>query len=127
MMRFGEFIARRLPPFIRRWIVVPCPCCGEPARWRMPRLLPLRLLFAPLRPLQRGPALALLALAGIVAMYGTPHVAWDYRCYHGKLYNPRCQAYDYCAYYGLYGRRVVFPEPGEACRLVRLMPAPRTN
>lgn len=124
MTSLEEFIARRLPPFIRRQIVVPCPCCGEPARWRIPRLLPLRLLLTPLRLLRHGPALALLALAGIVAVYGTPHVAWDYRCYHGKLFSLRCQAFDYCAYYGLHGRRVVFPERGEACRLVRLMPAP---
>lgn len=132
MTRFEEALARRLPPVLRRMFVVPCACCGEPARWKLPRLpwplrlflLPVRLCLVPLRRLLRLDALAVLALVGAGVMYGTPHIAWDYACRHSRSYNPRCQSFEYCAYYGLHGRRVVFPAPGESCSLVRLMPVP---
>lgn len=132
MRRWEEFIARRLPPFMRRLFVVPCRCCGEPANWKLPRLpwflrllaLPLRVCLYPLRRLVRIDGLVLVALLAAGIAYGTPHVAWDYACRHSRFYNPRCQAFDYCAYYGLHGRRVVFPAPGESCPLVRLMPIP---
>lgn len=139
MRRWEEALARRLPPFARRMFVAPCPCCGEPARWKRPHLpaslrllmlplrlltLPLRLFAFPLRVLFRIDTLAALALIGALSVYGTPHIAWDYRCHHSRAYNPRCQSFDYCAYYGLYGRRVVYPGRGESCWLVRLMPAP---
>lgn len=128
MRHWEEALAKTLPPFIRRMIVVPCPCCGEPARWQLPRLpwLPirLRLLLSPLRLVLRREALLLLAVVGTIAAYGTPHVAWDYVCYYRTNYGSGCPAYEYCAYYGVHGRRLVFPERGEACWLIRLLPAP---
>jgi len=65
-----------------------------------------------------------LILAGVLiaaAVFGTPHVGWNYACRiparHGE---GGCQDYDWCEYYGMQGRRVLF---GEECGgLVRLVP-----
>lgn len=75
-----------------------------------------------LRMMRRRAVIFVVAIGASVAAFGTPHVAWDYVCRHAKMYNPRCQAYEYCAYYGVYGRRVVYPEPGERCLVVKFLP-----
>lgn len=52
---------------------------------------------------------------------GTPHVGWDYACRHATPMGAPCRSAVYCAYYGIQGRRVVFPEPGQRCHLVVLL------
>jgi len=65
-----------------------------------------------------------LALGGAVAFVfavGTPHVGWDYECRYPMRPGQPCGSVSYCAYYGIQGRRVVFPEDGESCKLVTFL------
>jgi hypothetical protein len=72
--------------------------------------------------LMRPRALVLIALAGFVILIGTPHAGWDYECRHPMRSGQPCRSVSYCAYYGIQGRRVVFPEHGETCQLVTFLP-----
>lgn len=60
-------------------------------------------------------------LAGFVLFAGTPHVGWDYECRHPKRHGEPCRSYFSCGYYGVQGRRMVFPEYGETCSLVKML------
>ncbi len=85
-------------------------------------LTPLRftgrlLRWIVLRPL----LLILLALLAVPVTVGTPHVAWDYQCAHSTRGGGFCQEANWCAYYGVQGRRVVFPPRGETCDLVTFL------
>ena len=61
-------------------------------------------------------------LVGGVLYVGTPHVGWDYQCNHPTRGGQPCMSVSYCAYYGFQGRRVVFPDYGEPCRLIGFVP-----
>lgn len=65
--------------------------------------------------LMRPSAVVFAGLVGFVAFVGTPHAAWDYECRHHVSSQRPCLAYSYCAYYGIQGRRLVFPARGESC------------
>jgi hypothetical protein len=71
--------------------------------------------------LRRPRALALIGLAAFVLFVGTPHVGWDYECRHPIRPGQTCRSLNYCAYYGIQGRRVVFPEYGETCGLIKFL------
>lgn len=124
MLRWERALAGMLPAFIRRHVVQPCSCCGELV-WVRPRLsgvLRAPVLFA--RYLLRRKRWTLAAvIVGAWAVFGTPHVQGDYVCRYAIPDGQPCRAYKSCAYYGIHGRRVLHPEPGEACPLVRLLPA----
>jgi len=67
----------------------------------------------------------LVLAGGVILLFlvvGTPHFGWDYVCRHPMRGGQPCRAIEYCAYYGMQGRRLDFPEPGEQCHFVRLMP-----
>lgn len=71
--------------------------------------------------LMRPRALVLGGAVAFVLAVGTPHVGWDYECRHPMRPGQPCRSVDYCAYYGIQGRRVVFPEDGESCKLVTFL------
>lgn len=71
--------------------------------------------------LKRPRVLALAGAAAFMMAVGTPHVGWDYQCRHPMRSGQPCGSVDYCAYYGIQGRRVVFPEDGESCKLVTFL------
>lgn len=71
--------------------------------------------------LMRPRILALTGAAAFVMAVGTPHVGWDYECRHPMRSGQPCKSVVYCAYYGIQGRRVVFPEYGENCQLVTFL------
>jgi hypothetical protein len=71
--------------------------------------------------LMRPRVLALTGAAAFVMVVGTPHVGWDYECRYPMRPGEPCGSVDYCAYYGIQGRRVVFPENGESCKLVTFL------
>jgi hypothetical protein len=71
--------------------------------------------------LMRPRVLTLTGAAAFVTIIGTPHVGWDYECRHPMRLGQPCRSVDYCAYYGIQGRRVVFPEDGESCKLVTFL------
>lgn len=71
--------------------------------------------------LMRPRVLALTGAAAFVMAVGTPHVGWDYECRHPMRPGQPCKAVVYCAYYGIQGRRVVFPGDGENCQLVTFL------
>jgi hypothetical protein len=71
--------------------------------------------------LMRPRILALTGAASFVLAVGTPHVGWDYECRHPMRPGQACRSVDYCAYYGIQGRRVVFPGDGESCKLVTFL------
>jgi len=58
---------------------------------------------------------------GIAVLAGTPHIGWDYECRGRVKPGGGCESYRYCEYYGIQGRRVVFPETGETCGLVKFV------
>lgn len=60
--------------------------------------------------------------AAFVTFLGTPHFGWDYECRHSFSAGQPCRAVSYCAYYGIQGRRVEFPEYGNSCKLITLLP-----
>ncbi len=69
------------------------------------------------------PGLLILAgLASVPFVFGTPHVAGDYRCAHPKRYGAPCRETISCTYHGVQGPRVVFPENGRTCSFVKFMP-----
>jgi hypothetical protein len=70
----------------------------------------------------RPRALAFAGAAAFVLFVGTPHVGWDYACTHRPRPGQPCRSVDYCAYYGIQGRRVVFPASGETCQLITVLP-----
>ena len=72
--------------------------------------------------LMRPRAVMVLGVAGFVLFVGTPHAGWDYECRHPFSPEQPCRSVVYCAYYGIQGRRVVFPESGESCKLVTFLP-----
>lgn len=67
-------------------------------------------------------ALAFIGVTAFVLSVGTPHVGWDYSCRYRTRPGEPCRSVSYCAYYGIQGRRVVFPEYGESCKLITLLP-----
>lgn len=71
--------------------------------------------------LMRPRALALGGAVAFVFAAGTPHVGWDYECRYPIRPGQPCGSVSYCAYYGIQGRRVVFPEDGESCKLVTFL------
>lgn len=72
--------------------------------------------------LMRPRAVILLGVAGFVLFIGTPHAGWDYECRHPFRPGQPCRSVLYCAYYGIQGRRVAFPEYGESCKLLTVIP-----
>lgn len=71
--------------------------------------------------LKRPRVLTVSGLAAFVLFVGTPHVGWDYQCRHLMRPGQPCRSVDYCAYYGIQGRRIVFPHDGETCRIVTFL------
>ena len=71
--------------------------------------------------LMRPRVLALTGAAAFVMVAGTPHVGWDYECRYPMRPGEPCKSVDYCAYYGIQGRRIEFPEDGESCKLVTFL------
>lgn len=61
-------------------------------------------------------------LVGFLLIAGTPHVGWDYECRHPFSPTRPCTSFVYCGYYGIQGRRVVFPDYDESCKLIKLLP-----
>lgn len=61
------------------------------------------------------------ALTGFILFVGTPHIGWDYECRHQMQGMGTCRAASWCAYYGIQGRRIDFPEWGETCDLVKFI------
>jgi hypothetical protein len=72
--------------------------------------------------LMRPRFLLILGVAGFVQFVGTPHAGWDYECRHPFRPGQPCRYVFYCAYYGIQGRREVFPEPGESCKVISFLP-----
>ncbi len=72
--------------------------------------------------LMRPRLLGFLGVCGFVLLVGTPHSGWEYQCNHPMHGPGTCRSVSWCAYYGIQGRRVEFPEPGESCKLVTLLP-----
>lgn len=72
--------------------------------------------------LLRPRLLMLAGLAAFVVFVGTPHAGWDYECRHPIRPGQPCRSVSYCAYYGIQGRRVEFPEYGQSCQLFTLLP-----
>lgn len=71
--------------------------------------------------LMRPRLLALIGAVAFVMIVGTPHIGWDYDCHHPMRSGQPCRSVAYCAYYGIQGRRIVFPEDGESCKLVTFL------
>ena len=68
----------------------------------------------------RGFVLIIAALLAAMAVFGTPHIGWDYGCRHPMRSGEGCKAYAWCEYYGFQGRRVL---RGDQCgHLVWLVP-----
>jgi len=87
---------------------------------------PLRELFRRLRNLARAlllrpRAVALAGLVLFILIVGTPHAGWDYECRNPRRSGQPCRSIVYCAYYGIQGRRVEFPEYGEQCSVVKFL------
>lgn len=72
--------------------------------------------------LMRPRALALGGVAAFALFVGTPHVGWDYECRYPMRSGEPCRSVSYCAYYGIQGRRVVFPRNGDTCKLITFIP-----
>jgi hypothetical protein len=64
----------------------------------------------------------LTGLIAFVLIGGTPHVGWDYQCRHAVWGTGACQEAVWCEYYGAQGRRVEWPERGERCQLLKILP-----
>jgi hypothetical protein len=90
---------------------------------------PGRLHLAVARVKAAGTALlyrpTLLVMGGLLAFVlalGTPHIKWNYECRVPGQAGGGCRYFDWCGYYGIQGRRVLF---GDACKgggLVKLLP-----
>lgn len=61
-------------------------------------------------------------LIGFTIFGGTPHLGWDYQCNHPMRTPGTCVSYDWCAYYGIQGRQIVFPDNGESCAVIKVLP-----
>jgi hypothetical protein len=72
--------------------------------------------------LLRPRALILPGLALYVLTMGTPHVGFEYECNHPMRGIGTCRSVSWCAYYGIQGRRVEFPEYGESCTVIAFLP-----
>ena len=72
--------------------------------------------------LMRPRVLALTGSAAFLLVTGTPHVGWDYQCRHPMRPGQPCRSVEYCAYYGIQGRRIAVPHDGETCRIVTFLP-----
>lgn len=72
--------------------------------------------------LMRSRLLAATGAAAFLLIVGTPHAGWDYECRAPMRPGQPCRNVSYCAYYGIQGRRVVFPEYGESCQFVTFLP-----
>lgn len=72
--------------------------------------------------LMRPRVLAFSGLTAFALFVGTPHAGWDYECRYPMRSGEPCRSVSYCAYYGIQGRRVVFPDQGQSCQLVSLLP-----
>jgi hypothetical protein len=87
------------------------------------RRRPLRPVRTALRAaLLRPRFLRLCLVGGFLLLIGTPHVGWDYECRHGMRGPGTCRAVHWCAYYGIQGRRIEFPDDGQSCKLVTFIP-----
>lgn len=83
----------------------------------------MRALMAAARAaLMRPRRLRLSILALFVLLVGTPHVGWDYECRHTMRGPGTCRDVHWCAYYGVQGRRIEFPDEGQSCKLVTFIP-----
>lgn len=56
-------------------------------------------------------------LLGVVLVYGTPHIGWNYTCRTAD-----CSYIYYCDYYGIFGKRVERPGSSGRCGLIRFLP-----
>lgn len=72
--------------------------------------------------LMRPRRFRLSILALFVLVVGTPHLGWDYECRHGMRGPGSCRDVHWCAYYGVQGRRIEFPDEGQSCKLVTFIP-----
>ncbi|MCR9135734.1 MAG: hypothetical protein NXI27_07060 [Alphaproteobacteria bacterium] len=72
--------------------------------------------------LMRPRALVFTGAAAFMVIIGTPHTGWEYECRHPMRSGQPCKSVSYCAYYGIQGRRVVFPQHGESCKIITLLP-----
>lgn len=69
------------------------------------------------------PGMIILAGAsGFVVFVGTPHIGWEYQCRHATRGIGTCTSVDWCAYYGVQGRRIEHPGYGERCQVVTFLP-----
>ncbi|MFY0311161.1 hypothetical protein ACFMBG_14825 [Leisingera sp. D0M16] len=83
----------------------------------------LRRIGRMLRALLLRPRIVIASMfAAFVLMIGTPHAGWDYECRHPMRGPGSCRSVAWCAYYGIQGRRVEFPEYGERCKLITVLP-----
>lgn len=74
------------------------------------------------RILMRPRRIILIGIAGYVLTVGTPHIGWDYQCLHPMNGPGSCRYIDWCAYYGIQGRRIETPPDGQQCSLVKALP-----
>lgn len=82
----------------------------------------LRRWTGPVRALLLRPRIVvLLGLVLFLLVAGTPHAGWDYVCRHPMSGPGTCRSVEYCAYYGIQGRRVVYSENGEPCSVVTFL------
>lgn len=61
-------------------------------------------------------------VAAVTVFVGTPHIGLEYECRHPMHGPGTCRSVSWCAYYGVLGRRVEFPEAGESCTLISVLP-----
>jgi hypothetical protein len=90
-----------------------------PEGWKM--RLRRALQSVALAAIQRPKTVMLTFIVGFPLLIGTPHVGGDYQCSHAVWGYGACQAPLWCEYYGVQGRRVIWPESGEHCHLFKLM------
>lgn len=64
----------------------------------------------------------LLGVGAFLAVIGTPHLGWDYECRHPLRGGQPCESARWCAYYGVQGRRIVYPEGDQPCSVITLLP-----
>ena len=68
-----------------------------------------------------GKIVAVLAL--LAAVFGTPHLRWEWTCRHRlRSYGDPCSMYESCLYLGIQGWRRLYPEYREPCPFVHLLP-----
>lgn len=72
--------------------------------------------------LMRPRALVFTGATAFLLFIGTPHAGWDYGCRGSIRPGETCRSVSYCAYYGIQGRRVVFPQDGQSCGLITFLP-----